>query len=79
MKKLNLTLTLLALALMAKAQTTDRMVGGTVTDAATGQPLAGVYVEAYGNNRYTAMTDENGHYEMKVPEHVTSLSMRFDG
>ncbi len=81
MKKINLMLAAfcLALALPVKAQTTDMTVGGTVTDAATGQPLAGVYVEAYGNNRYTAMTDENGHYELTVPQHVTSLSMRVDG
>ena len=79
MKKRIITLMFLALAMTAKAQTTDITVGGTVTDAATGQPIAGVYVVAYGNSQYTAMTDENGHYELQVPKHVTSLSMRVDG
>ena len=37
-----------------------KTVSGTVTDAATGQPLAGVIVEAYGNHNYTSMTDDKG-------------------
>ena len=56
-----------------------KTVRGYVTDAATGKPLAGVIVEAYGNNRYTAMTDETGAYELKVPEYVSSVSMRVEG
>ena len=56
-----------------------KTVSGTVTDAATGSPLAGVIVEAYGNNKYTSMTDENGAYVLKVPEYVSSISMRVDG
>ena len=48
-------------------------------DAATGKPLAGVIVEAYGNHRFTAMTDETGAYELKVPEYVSSVSMRVEG
>ena len=56
-----------------------KMVSGTVTDAATGQPLAGVIVEAYGNHRYTSMTDDKGGYELKVPEYVNSVSMRVEG
>ena len=61
------------------AQTLDKTVSGTVTDAATGQPIHGVYIEAYNNSRYTAMTDEQGHYQLQVPDHVNSLSMRVDG
>ena len=45
----------------AMAQDT-KTVSGIVTDAATGHPLAGVRVEAYGNNRITALTDENCAY-----------------
>ena len=41
----------------AVAQET-KTVSGVVTDAATGQPLPGVIVEAYGNNRITALTDD---------------------
>ncbi len=56
-----------------------KTVSGTVTDAATGQPLAGVIVEAYGNNKYSSMTDDKGAYQLKVPEYVSSVSMRVDG
>ncbi len=54
-------------------------VSGTVTDAATGQPIAGVRVEAFGNNRYTAMTDDQGHYQLSMPRHITSVSMMVEG
>ena len=57
----------------------EKTVKGQVVDAATGQPLAGVIVAAYGETRYTAMTDENGRYELKTPDYVTSVSMRVDG
>lgn len=56
-----------------------KAVGGTVTDAATGRPLAGVIVEAYGNHKYTSMTDEAGNYQLKVPDYVNSVSMRVEG
>ena len=78
MKKL-LIISLFIAPTVAMAQTADKTVSGTVTDAATGQPLAGVYVQAYGNSRFSAMTDEKGQYEIKVPEYTTSLSMRIDG
>ena len=56
-----------------------KTVSGCVTDAATGLPIAGVLVEAYGNHKYTAMTDEHGAYELKVPEYVSSVGMRVEG
>ena len=56
-----------------------KTVGGIVTDAATGQPLAGVIVAAYGNQSYSAITDDQGAYELKVPQHVSSVSMRVEG
>ena len=54
-------------------------VTGVVTDAATGQPLAGVIVAAYGNRQQTTMTDEDGHYELRVPAHTTSVLIQVDG
>ena len=66
------------LAVGAMAQET-KTVGGVVTDAATGLPLSGVIVEAYGNQKYTSMTDENGLYQLKVPDYVSSVSMRVEG
>ena len=50
------------------AQDNVNTVTGQVTDAATGSPLVGVMVTAYGDARYSAMTDEHGNYELKVPE-----------
>ena len=79
MKKLLIICLFIAAGSAAIAQTGEKTVTGTVTDAATGQPLAGVYVQAYGNSRYSAMTDEKGQYQIKVPEYTTSLSMRIDG
>ena len=67
----------LALFSTVAAQENMKMVSGTVTDAATGQPLAGVIVEAYGNHKYTSMTDEQGVYQLKVPEYVNSVSERY--
>ena len=54
-------------------------VSGTVTDAVTGEPLAGVKLQAYNNTYYTAMTGEDGTYTIKVPEFVTSLSATLEG
>lgn len=54
-------------------------VSGTVTDAATGLPIAGVRIEAYGNNHYSAMTDDKGKYQLIMPDYVTSVSMIVDG
>ena len=56
-----------------------KTVTGTVTDAATGRPLSGVIVSAYGNQRHTAMTGEDGSYELKVPEQTRSVLLRVEG
>lgn len=48
-------------------------VSGYVYDAATKTPIDGARVQAYGHNRYSCMTDENGKYTLKVPVFVNSL------
>lgn len=48
-------------------------VTGFVYDAASGKPLAGATVQALDNRLYTALTDDNGAYTIKVPDFVTSL------
>lgn len=48
-------------------------VRGVVFDEATHKPLAGVQLQSLGNKRYTAMTDDDGSFTIKVPEFVTSL------
>lgn len=63
----------------ALAQGNTKTVTGTVIDAATGQPMSGVIVSAYDNQRKTTMTDEQGRYELTVPEYTSSVLMRVDG
>ena len=46
---------------------------GVVTDQATGKPLSGIQLQALGMPRYTAMTEENGTFEIKVPTFTTAL------
>ena len=65
-------------AAMAQEDKT-RTVSGTVVDAATGQPLAGVIVAAYDNQRQTTMTDEQGYYELNIKDYTRSVVMRVDG
>ncbi|MCR4602113.1 MAG: SusC/RagA family TonB-linked outer membrane protein [Prevotella sp.] len=48
-------------------------IHGLVTDQATGKPLSGIQLQALGYIRYTAMTDEDGTFSIKVPPFATSL------
>ena len=43
-------------------------VKGKVFDAATGSPLGGVRVQSLGNSLYSALTEDDGSYTIKVPE-----------
>ncbi len=49
------------------------LVNGIVVDEATKTPLAGVRVQTLNDNRYVAMTDEDGKFTIKVPTFATSL------
>jgi TonB-linked SusC/RagA family outer membrane protein len=46
---------------------------GKVTDQATKQPLVGIQLRALGYDRYTAMTEEDGSFVIKVPTFATAL------
>jgi len=54
-------------------------VSGKVVDASTHQPLAGVKLQAYNNELYAAMTDEDGTFTISVPKFVTSLTAVLEG
>lgn len=51
-----------------------RTIKGQVLDAATGSPVSGVIVKAQGLNRYSALTDDEGNYTLKVPVFISSVS-----
>lgn len=46
---------------------------GIAVDIVSKQPVAGIQVQSLGNKRYSAMTDETGKFEVKVPDFTTSL------
>lgn len=79
MKKHILSVMMLLASASLAAQQNMKIVTGNVVDAATGQPMAGVIVSAYGDRRFSSMTDDNGHYELKVPEYTRSVLMTVDG
>ena len=51
-----------------------RTITGTVYDAATNVPMAGVRVQATGHKKITTMTNAEGKFTLNVPEYVTLLS-----
>lgn len=48
-------------------------VKGVCVDAVTKQPLAGIMIQTLGNANYTAMTEEDGRFTIKVPTFATAL------
>ena len=48
-------------------------VKGVCVDAVTKQPLAGIMVQALNDKNYTAMTEDNGEFVIKVPTFATAL------
>ena len=56
-----------------------KAITGKVIDAATGNPAVGVKVVTYNDRRYTAMTNDEGVYTIKVPEYATSLTFSAEG
>ena len=51
-----------------------RTITGTVYDAATNIPMAGVRVQATGHKKITTMTNAEGKFTLSVPEYATLLS-----
>lgn len=48
-------------------------LSGYVFDGATKKPLGGVKVQSLNNRYYTALTDDDGKYTIRVPEFVEAL------
>ena len=48
-------------------------IRGVCIDAATKVPLAGIMLRALDNDNYTAMTEDNGEFVIKVPVFTTAL------
>lgn len=50
-----------------------KTIKGVVYDEATKKPLGGIQIKTLANNQYTAMTDDDGTFTIKVPTFATSL------
>ncbi len=79
MKKYIFSIIMLLVSMTMAAQENFKTVTGQVVDAATQKPLVGVIVAAYGNDKYSAMTDDQGRYKLSVPQYISSVQMRLDG
>ena len=75
---LRLALCTLALSAGMPMMAQLKTLKGKVVDHASKTPLAGIQLQALGNRRYTAMTDEDGTFSIKVPEYVTALYVHAD-
>lgn len=53
------------------------VVTGTITDAATGKPLAGIRLSV--TNFSAAITDDNGAFKLTVPSYLSEISITGDG
>ncbi len=58
---------------MPKENYEMKTIKGLVMDEASKSPLAGIQVRMLGNNRYTAMSDDDGTFVIKVPVFATAL------
>ena len=50
-----------------------RVVKGRVVDGANGAPMGGVRVQAFGMNKYSTLTNEDGTYEVNIPVFINTL------
>ncbi|MCF0243880.1 MAG: SusC/RagA family TonB-linked outer membrane protein [Bacteroidaceae bacterium] len=54
-----------------------RVIKGKVVYAATGEPISGALVAANGIDGYSALTDDNGEYTVKVPTFASSIFITY--
>lgn len=65
--------------LFALPSLADVTLRGTIVDASTNEPIAGVRVVAHGQHKYSTLTDESGGYTLSVPDDVTLLDFTAPG
>lgn len=58
---------------VADDKNTTIKLTGVIIDAVTNLPVAGVRVQALGDNRYTAMTNADGKFVVNIPDFCSSL------
>ena len=63
----------------AKKQETMKTVTGKVVDNATGEALGGARVQAFGYDRFSTLTEEDGTFTLEVPDYVNSLFVNAPG
>ena len=56
-----------------KAVVATREYKGKVIDAATGEPLAGIRIQAYNYPLAAAMTEDDGTFTIKLPDFVSQV------
>ena len=66
-------------SVLAQGSDDEVVVSGFVSDAVSGNPMAGVRVQAYNNSLHSTMTKADGSFSLKVPEYVSSLSFSIEG
>lgn len=50
-----------------------KQISGYVYDAATKTPIGGAHIQAYGDARFSVMSEDDGHYTINVPVFINSL------
>ena len=56
-----------------------KSVTGKITDNATGEPMGGVRVQAFGLEAYSALTEEDGTYKLDIPTFSDALYVFAEG
>jgi len=67
------------LAGAASAWAESRTVKGLVLDASTGQPVSGAIVKGFGSNSNSTLTDDEGRYELLLPDYISSVQVSSPG
>lgn len=56
-----------------------KTVKGIITDDATGEPMGGVRIQAFGLERYSTLTEEDGSYTLDIPVFSDAIYVYAEG